>query len=101
MSAALTKSPAQSMEIALVLQGGGALGAYEYGGISGLFDVIDEAAGMGHKVTLKAVTGVSIGGAAAQPFNAISAVPEPASASLLITGLLAAGGFVMRRRQMA
>ena len=61
MSAALTKSPAQSMEIALVLQGGGALGAYEYGGIAGLFDVIDEAAGMGQNVTLKAVTGVSIG----------------------------------------
>jgi predicted acylesterase/phospholipase RssA len=61
MNAALTKSPAQSMEIALVLQGGGALGAYEYGGITGLFDVIDEAAGMGQNVTLKAVTGVSIG----------------------------------------
>ena len=61
MSAAVRKSPAQSLEIGLVLQGGGALGAYEYGGIAGLFDVIDEAAGMGQNVTLKAVTGVSIG----------------------------------------
>ena len=61
MSAAVSKSPAQSMEIGLVLQGGGALGAYEYGGITGLLELIDEAVGMGQNVTLKAVTGVSIG----------------------------------------
>jgi NTE family protein len=61
MNAAVTKSPAQSMEIGLVLQGGGALGAYEYGGITGLLDLIDEAVGMGRNVTLKAVAGVSIG----------------------------------------
>ena len=61
MSAAVRKSPAQSLEIGLVLQGGGALGAYEYGGITGLLEVIDEAVGMGRNVTLKAVTGVSIG----------------------------------------
>ena len=32
-------------EIGLVLQGGGALGAYEWGAITALFDVIDEAIG--------------------------------------------------------
>jgi NTE family protein len=51
----------QQMEIGLVLQGGGALGAYEYGGITALFDLIDEAVSKGGSVTLKAVTGVSIG----------------------------------------
>jgi NTE family protein len=61
MSAAVTTSPAQSMEIGLVLQGGGALGAYEYGGITGLLDLIDEAVGNGQNVTLKIVAGVSIG----------------------------------------
>jgi NTE family protein len=61
MSAALNRSPAQSTEIVLVLQGGGALGAYEYGGIVGLLDMIDDAVRNGQNVTLKAVTGVSIG----------------------------------------
>lgn len=61
MSAAVSKSAAQSLEIGLVLQGGGALGAYEYGGITGLLELIDQAVGMGQNVTLKAVTGVSIG----------------------------------------
>ncbi|MGA7787482.1 MAG: patatin-like phospholipase family protein [Xanthobacteraceae bacterium] len=51
----------QAMEIGLVLQGGGALGAYEYGGITGLFDLIDEAVKEGRDITLKVVTGVSIG----------------------------------------
>lgn len=61
MSATLTTSPAQSMEIGLVLQGGGALGAYEYGGIVGLLEMIDDAVRNGQNVTLKAVAGVSIG----------------------------------------
>ncbi|HUD87478.1 MAG TPA: patatin-like phospholipase family protein [Xanthobacteraceae bacterium] len=51
----------QTTEVGLVLQGGGALGAYEYGGITGLFDLIDEAEAKGRKITLKVVTGVSIG----------------------------------------
>lgn len=49
------------MEIGLVLQGGGALGAYEWGAITALFDVIDEAIGSGSEVSLRGVTGVSIG----------------------------------------
>jgi NTE family protein len=48
-------------EICLVLQGGGALGAYEYGAILALFDLMDEARSAGKDVVLKAVTGVSIG----------------------------------------
>ena len=39
----------------------GALGAYEYGAITALLELIDEAAGKGRAVSLKAVTGVSIG----------------------------------------
>ncbi len=57
----MTNPPAKMMEIAVVLQGGGALGAYEYGGIIALLDLIDEAVGKGCHVTLKAVAGVSIG----------------------------------------
>jgi NTE family protein len=48
-------------EICLVLQGGGALGAYEHGGILALFDLLDQAKEAGRDVVLKAVTGVSIG----------------------------------------
>jgi len=51
----------KAMEVGLVLQGGGALGAYEYGGIVCLLDLIDEAVKNGRNVVLKAVTGVSIG----------------------------------------
>jgi NTE family protein len=55
----MAKSPVT--EIGLVLQGGGALGAYEYGAITALLELMDAAAGKGRAVTLKAVTGVSIG----------------------------------------
>jgi NTE family protein len=51
----------KTTEIGLVLQGGGALGAYEYGAITALLELIDAAASAGRDVTLKAVTGVSIG----------------------------------------
>jgi predicted acylesterase/phospholipase RssA len=57
----MKKAPAKATEIGLVLQGGGALGAYEYGAITALLELIDEAAGKGRAVSLKAVTGVSIG----------------------------------------
>ena len=49
------------VEIGLVLQGGGALGAYECGGVVALLDLIDQAAAGGRKVVLKSVAGVSIG----------------------------------------
>lgn len=58
--AANTDAPTK-MEIGLVLQGGGALGAYEWGAITALFDVMDEAIGNGQHITLRVVTGVSIG----------------------------------------
>src|SRR6516225_3574744 len=58
--AANTEAPTR-MEIGLVLQGGGALGAYEWGAITTLFDVIDEAIHNGQDITLRVVTGVSIG----------------------------------------
>src|ERR1700745_2388333 len=54
------------MEIGLVLQGGGALGAYEWGAINALFDVIDEAIANGGDITLRGVTGGSIA-----PINAL------------------------------
>src|SRR3984885_15727928 len=48
-------------EVGLVLQGGGALGAYEWGAIEALFDVLDEIEKAGRKIDLRVVTGVSIG----------------------------------------
>jgi len=49
------------IEVALVLQGGGALGAYEWGAIDALFEVMAQAPKGGPPVTLRAVTGASIG----------------------------------------
>jgi predicted acylesterase/phospholipase RssA len=58
--AANTEVPTK-IEIGLVLQGGGALGAYEWGAITALLDVVDEAIGNGSDVSLRSVAGVSIG----------------------------------------
>lgn len=49
------------IEVGLVLQGGGALGAYEWGAIEALFCVLDELETNGWPTSLKVVTGVSIG----------------------------------------
>jgi len=49
------------VEIGLVLQGGGALGAYEYGAIEALLESMDEIDRAGRTISLAAVTGVSIG----------------------------------------
>jgi len=48
------------IEVGLVLQGGGALGAYEWGAIEALFALMDQLEAT-TPVTLKVVTGVSIG----------------------------------------
>jgi len=52
---------AKRIEIGIVLQGGGALGAYECGGVCALLELMDEAEAAGRCPTLRAVSGVSIG----------------------------------------
>ncbi len=49
------------IEIGLVLQGGGALGAYEWGAVTALLDLIAKARSDGLAVELRGVTGVSVG----------------------------------------
>jgi len=49
------------IEIGVVLQGGGALGAYEYGAMDALLELMDKIEAGGKTVRLVAVTGVSIG----------------------------------------
>jgi NTE family protein len=49
------------IEVGLVLQGGGALGAYEWGAVTALLELMDKAETAGREVVLKGVTGVSIG----------------------------------------
>jgi NTE family protein len=49
------------IEIGVVLQGGGALGAYEFGAIIALLELMDAIEIPGRTVRLMAVTGVSIG----------------------------------------
>lgn len=57
----MVDQPHKPTEIALVLQGGGALGAYEWGAVTALLELMDNAEAHGRQVTLKVVTGVSIG----------------------------------------
>lgn len=52
---------AKRVEIGVVLQGGGALGAYECGGMGALLELMDEAEAAGRAPSLRAVSGVSIG----------------------------------------
>jgi NTE family protein len=61
MTGATTDDSTEKTEIGLVLQGGGALGAYEWGGILALFDLMEEASAAGREFVLRVVTGVSIG----------------------------------------
>ena len=61
MAGAPNERSTKKTEIGLVLQGGGALGAYEWGGIQALFKLMKDAGDAGRDVTLRAVTGVSIG----------------------------------------
>jgi predicted acylesterase/phospholipase RssA len=50
-----------NIEIGVVLQGGGALGAYEFGAMIALLELMDKIDIPGRTVRLAAVTGVSIG----------------------------------------
>jgi NTE family protein len=61
MTGATNDGSTKKTEIGLVLQGGGALGAYEWGGILALFDLIERASATGREFVLRIVTGVSIG----------------------------------------
>src|SRR6185503_2734843 len=54
-------APDKAIEVGLVLQGGGALGAYEFGAVTALLELMDEVERRGRTVRLVAVTGVSIG----------------------------------------
>ena len=47
--------------VGVVLQGGGALGAYECGALNALLELMDEFTAQGRDIVLKVVTGVSIG----------------------------------------
>ena len=76
--AANTEAPTR-MEIGLVLQGGGALGAYEWGAITALFDVIDEAIHNGQDITLRVVTGVSIGAITPLVWSGLPTAPTRAT----------------------
>src|SRR3984893_13335118 len=49
------------VEVGVVLQGGGALGAYECGALNALLELMDEFTEQGRAIALKVVTGVSIG----------------------------------------
>ena len=57
----MQQAASNSVEVGLVLQGGGALGAYEYGAVTALLELMDEIERSGRPVRLIAVTGVSIG----------------------------------------
>ena len=57
----MEKVAKDKIEIGIVLQGGGALGAFEFGAITALLELMDEIEIPGRTVRLVAVTGVSIG----------------------------------------
>jgi predicted acylesterase/phospholipase RssA len=57
----MADAPGKIVEIGLVLQGGGALGAYECGGVAALLELMDDAQAAGRAIVLKSVAGVSVG----------------------------------------
>ena len=57
----MSASSNRLVEVGVVLQGGGALGAYECGALNALLELMDEFAAQGRRIALKVVTGVSIG----------------------------------------
>jgi NTE family protein len=57
----MSATSSKPVEVGVVLQGGGALGAYECGALLALLELMDELIGAGHPIELKVVTGVSIG----------------------------------------
>src|SRR5215468_680931 len=57
----MSASSNKLVEVGVVLQGGGALGAYECGALNALLELMDEFEAQGRRIALKVVTGVSIG----------------------------------------
>src|SRR6266566_3016821 len=57
----MSASSNRLVEVGVVLQGGGALGAYECGALNALLELMDEFEAQGRRIALKVVTGVSIG----------------------------------------
>jgi predicted acylesterase/phospholipase RssA len=57
----MPETPSRPVEVGVVLQGGGALGAYECGALDALLELMDEFTAQGCEIVLKVVTGVSIG----------------------------------------
>jgi len=57
----MSETSSKRLEVGVVLQGGGALGAYECGALNALLELMDEFAAHSHEIELKVVTGVSIG----------------------------------------
>ena len=49
------------LEVGVVLQGGGALGAYECGALNALLELIEQFSVQGRRILVKVVSGVSIG----------------------------------------
>ena len=57
----MSGTSSRPVEVGVVLQGGGALGAYECGALNALLELMDEFTTQGRDIVLKVVTGVSIG----------------------------------------
>jgi len=57
----MSETASKPVEVGIVLQGGGALGAYECGALNALLELMDEFIGEGRRIALKVVSGVSIG----------------------------------------
>ena len=61
MSETSSEPTSKPVEVGVVLQGGGALGAYECGALIALLELMDDFTAQGRPIELKVVTGVSIG----------------------------------------
>src|SRR5712691_319367 len=57
----MSASSNRPVEVGVVLQGGGALGAYECGALNALLELMEEFTAQGRCIVLKVVSGVSIG----------------------------------------
>jgi predicted acylesterase/phospholipase RssA len=49
----MSQTANKPVEVGVVLQGGGALGAYECGALNALLELIDEFSAKGHRILLR------------------------------------------------